>query len=144
MKGFLDRRSKYSSVAMIAALLTRLKYLGAADDSAAYRGAQQRRQGPYQNWLMVQGHTHVPAAVPGVYYNTGTWITTLVVRERKETHLDAFPFLLLYRDASGRRVEEYFTVDTAEGDRSPTVTLHTPESVSELRQRLGYKKLPEG
>ena len=51
---------------------------GAADDSAAYKGALQRRKGDHRDWLVVQGHTHVPAAVPGIYYNTGTWITTLL------------------------------------------------------------------
>ena len=82
VEDFLDRRSKYSDVAALAALISRLKFVGAADDSAAYQGAlERRRQGPYQDWLMVQGHTHMPAAVPGVYYNLGTWITTLVAPE---------------------------------------------------------------
>src|SRR5437588_4933108 len=41
-------------------------------------------------WLMVQGHTHVPAAVPGVYYNNGTWITNLLAPKGKEFHAEAF------------------------------------------------------
>jgi hypothetical protein len=67
LKRFLDPRSKYSDVAALSALLARLKYVGAADDSAAYQGALQRRTAKYRDWLMVQGHTHVPAAVSGVY-----------------------------------------------------------------------------
>jgi hypothetical protein len=39
IEALLDRRSKYSDVAAITALLARFKYLGAADDSAAYKGA---------------------------------------------------------------------------------------------------------
>ena len=66
INGFLDRRAKYSDVAAVAAALSRLKFVGSADDSAAYRGARERRKLPaYADWLMVQGHTHVPAAVPG-------------------------------------------------------------------------------
>ena len=44
IRGFLDRRAKHSDVAAIAAVVSRLKYLGAADDSAAYKGARIRRK----------------------------------------------------------------------------------------------------
>ena len=38
IEGFLDRRSKFSDVAALAALIARLHFLGAADDYAAYEG----------------------------------------------------------------------------------------------------------
>src|SRR5215213_519863 len=111
INGFLDRRARYSDVAAVASLLSRLKFVGSADDSAAYRGALERRQLPaYADWLMVQGHTHVPAAIPDVYYNLGTWIGTLVGRRRHETHIEAFPLLIAYPGPDGRRAEEFFVV----------------------------------
>jgi len=61
INAFLDRRSRYSDVAAVAAALARLKFVGSADDSAAYKGALRRRKAKeYRDWLMVQGHTHVP------------------------------------------------------------------------------------
>ena len=39
VEGFLDRRAKYSDAAEIVAVLARFGYVGAADDSAGYRGA---------------------------------------------------------------------------------------------------------
>jgi len=65
-----------ATAAWLAGLLTRLKFVGAADDSAGYRGALGRRQGRYRDWLMVQGHTHVPAAVPGDGGRSGGQLTT--------------------------------------------------------------------
>jgi hypothetical protein len=142
IRGFLDRRARYSDVALMAALLARVKYLGAADDSAAYRGARERRKGAYRDWLMVQGHTHVPAAVPGIYYNTGTWITTLVAPGGKEAEVTAFPFLLVYLDRDGRRVEEYYTVGEGVGPAKSEATLRSPEDVNELRKSFGYEPIP--
>lgn len=139
IEAFLDRRSKYSDVAMASAVLARLKSLGAADDSEAYKGAQERRTGQYRDWTMVQGHTHVPAQVPGAYYNTGTWITTLVAPKGKEKHVEMFPFLLVYLDKAGKRVEEYFFVDRSGQDQPARATLQSPESVNEFRGTLGYK-----
>jgi UDP-2,3-diacylglucosamine pyrophosphatase LpxH len=142
IEAFLDRRSKYSDVAAVSAVLSRTKFLGAADDSAAYKGAlERRRKGKYRDWLMVQGHTHVPAYVPGVYINTGCWISTLVAPDDKERHVESFPFVLVYQGADGRRVEEYYTADQPTADAIPTATLHTEESVNELRQEYGYQKL---
>jgi UDP-2,3-diacylglucosamine pyrophosphatase LpxH len=137
LKAFLDRRARWSDVAWLGSLLARLKYLGAADDSAAYKGAMRRRRGEYRDWLMVQGHTHVPAAVPGAYYNTGTWITTLVTLDDEERTVDAFPFLLVYAGPDGRRVEEYYIAEEAPG-RRPRVRLQGPESVNECRRAFGY------
>jgi hypothetical protein len=114
-----------------------VKYVGGADDSAAYKGAQRRRRGEYRDWLVVQGHTHVPAAVPGTYYNTDTWITTLVTLGDEERTVDAFPFLLVYAGPDGRRVEEYYIAEEAPGER-PRVRLQTPESVNECRRAFGY------
>jgi hypothetical protein len=88
---------------------------------------------------MVQGHTHVPAAAPGVYYNTGTWITTLVAPGGKEAHLEAFPFLLVYLDERGERVEEYYLVNRPGVGQRHQATLQTPESVNALRKACGYK-----
>ncbi len=137
LKAFLDRRARWSEVAWLGSLLARIKYLGAADDSDAYKGAQRRRRGDYKDWLMVQGHTHVPAAVPGTYYNTGTWITTLVTLDKEEHTINAFPFLLAYPGPDGRRVEEYY-VARAAADERPQVRLQTPESVNDLRREFGY------
>lgn len=138
VKAFLDRRSKYSDVAWLGAALARLKYVGAADDSAAYEGALARRKKDYANWLMVQGHTHVPAFVPGVYANTGSWIATLVELAGKEMHIEKFPFLLVYRGPHGHRLEEFYTASyPAQGARAQLV-LHTPDSVNELRKSYGY------
>lgn len=142
IRAFLDRRAKHSDVAAIASVLARLDYLGAAEDSDAYRGALKRRElKAYRDWLMVQGHTHVPAFAAATYYNTGTWIATLVAPEGEEKHVEAFPFLLVYRDADGRRVEEYYTADQPTPDEAPTAVLHTKESVNELRREYGYDEL---
>lgn len=139
VEGFLDRRSKYSEVAALTALLARFKSIGTADDSAAYEGAQRRRKrGPYRDWLMIQGHTHVPAMVPHVYYNLGTWISTLVAPEGKETQIEAFPFLLVYLDADGRRVEEYYVARRDQAGMTPRVTLQSAQMVNELRGEFGY------
>ncbi len=140
VEAFLDRRAKYSDVAFLAAALARLKYVGAADDSAAYQGALQRRKKKYSDWLMVQGHTHVPAAAPGVYYNLGTWISTLVAVKAKESQLDAFPFLLVYVDPDGRRIEEYFIIEQEVPGATPKAVLQTQESVNALRRTFGYTK----
>jgi UDP-2,3-diacylglucosamine pyrophosphatase LpxH len=139
VEGFLDRRGKYSDVAAMAALVARLKSVGAADDSAAYKGALERRKKKYPDWLMVQGHTHVPAAAPGVYYNTGTWMTTLVAIRGREKLVEAFPFLLVYLDPAGRRVEEYYLV-TRSGPGAPArAVLQSPDTVNPLRKELGYR-----
>ncbi len=140
-KGFLNRRRKYSDVALVASLVAKLKFVGAADDSAAYKGALQRREGKYRDWLMVQGHTHVPAFDAGVYYNTGSWIATLVAPKGEERHLEFFPFLLVYLDRDGRRVEEYYTTGQEKPADPPLTTLHTRQSVEELRRAYGYKEL---
>ncbi len=143
IKGFLDRRARFSDVARLAAVLSRFDYLGAADDRAAYRGAQKRRRRTHPDWLMVQGHTHVPAAVPGVYYNTGSWISTLVAPEGEEEQIESFPFLLVYAGPGGERVEEYFTADEERPGGPARATLHTAESVNELRGRYGYDPMKE-
>jgi hypothetical protein len=141
VKGFLDRRSKYSDLAAAAAVLARFDNVGKADDSAAYKGALQRRKKKWADWLMVQGHTHVPAALPGVYYNLGSWITTLVVEKGKETQIEAFPCLLVYVDPAGRRVEEYFVIRQDAPGVNPKAFLQTPESVNALREEFGYPPL---
>jgi hypothetical protein len=142
IEGFLDRRSKFSDIAWVAATLARLKYLGGADDSDAYQGALTRRKREYRDWLMVQGHTHVPAAVPGVYYNTGTWISSLVAPDGEEKQIEAFPFLLVYLARDGSRVEEYYIGCDATPERPAYARLQTPESVNEFRKEFGYKELP--
>lgn len=142
LNAFLDRRAKYSDVAAVAAALSRLKFVGSADDSAAYDGALKRREAKgHRDWLMVQGHTHVPAAVPGTYYNLGTWTGTLVGRGRRgEAQVEAFPFLLVYPGPGGERVEEYFVVRGPEGGAVPSAVLYSPEMVDELRAEFGYEK----
>jgi UDP-2,3-diacylglucosamine pyrophosphatase LpxH len=138
--GFLDRRSKLSDVAAVSALLARLRYVGAADDRAAYEGALERRKGTYRDWLMVQGHTHVPAAVPGVYYNLGSWTSSLVASGGEEAQIEIFPFLLV-SEVQGRRLEEYFIVRNDESGANPRAFLQTPESVNAVRQVFGYESL---
>jgi UDP-2,3-diacylglucosamine pyrophosphatase LpxH len=142
IRGFLDRRSKYSDTAAVAAVIARLKNVGAADDSAAYQGALTRRKGKWADWLMVQGHTHVPAAVPGTYYNLGSWISTLVEIQGQETQIEAFPCLFVYVDPDGRRVEEYFVIGQDVPGANPQAVLQTPESVNALRATYGYSPLP--
>lgn len=144
IKGFLDRRAKYSDVAALSAILARFDNVGAADDSEAYRGARQRRKkAPYRDWLMVQGHTHVPAIVPDVYYNLGTWIATLVAPEGREKQIEAFPFLLVYLDPNGRRVEEFYVVSVDRPGAAPRAVLQSAESVNALRKTFGYPALTE-
>ena len=69
---------------------------------------------------MVQGHTHVPAAMPEVYYNLGSWIPTLVEIKGKETQIEAFPCLFVYVDPEGKRVEEYFVISQEVPGRTHT------------------------
>jgi len=143
LKGFLDRRSKYSDAALLAAVLARFTDIGAADDSDAFKGALRRRKTKaYRDWLMIQGHTHVPALVPGVYHNTGTWISTLAAPGGKERLIDAFPFVLVYLDRGGERVEEYYLATRPAPGAEPRVALQSPESVNELRRSFGYKDAP--
>lgn len=140
IQAFFERRARYSKAAWLSAWLSEMKSFGAADDSAAYKGALERRQGPQRDWLMVQGHTHVPAAVPGVYYNLGTWISTLVAPRGKEKQLEVFPFLMVYLDGAGQRVEEYYLAREPEEGGRPRVVLQTEDSINALRKELGYNK----
>jgi|GEM_PF-4721365 len=140
-KKFLDRRGAWSDIALIAALLVRLESVGTADDSAAFKGACSRRQGRFENWLMVQGHTHVPAAVPGVYYNTGAWIDTLVDLEGEESLVEDYPFLLVYRGADGRRVEEYYTAGYVAPGAFPRVRMEDQATVNARRVSYGYQPI---
>ncbi len=140
IEGFLDRRSKWSDIAMLAAVIARLRFLDAADDYAAYQGALTRRKKSHPNWLMAQGHTHVPAFVPGVYYNTGSWISTLVAEKGAERHLEIFPLLLVYLDRNGARHEEYYTVRLSGPQQTPIVRLETAESIDAIRKEYGYQR----
>lgn len=144
LDAFLKRRRKHSDVALVASVASKVKFLGAADDSAAYKGALSRQAGPHHDWLMVQGHTHVPAFAAGVYYNTGSWIASLVAPKGREQHLEVFPFLLLYTDRQGRRVEEYYTTGQEQPADVPLATLHTQESVNQIRRVYGYDELTAG
>ncbi len=141
VKAFMQRRAKYSDLAALTAVLARFKRFGLAEDVAAYKGAQQRRKGEYADWLMVQGHTHVPAALPGVYYNLGTWMTTLVAPKGKEALVEAYPFLLVYAGAAGRRVEEYYFVRRDAPGAAARAVLQTPDTVNEQRREFGYPDL---
>jgi hypothetical protein len=140
IEGFLDRRKKLSDVALLAAAVARLHFLGAADDRAGYEGALSRRKKHYRDWLMVQGHTHVPAFVPDVYYNTGSWIATLVEMEGKERHIEVFPFLLVFAGDGGARTEEYYTVRDLDRGQTATLQLEDKGSIDALRRSLGYAK----
>ncbi len=141
IKGFLDRRAGASDMAALAAALARLDYLGAADDRAAYNGAVKRRK-TLPDYLMAQGHTHVPAYVPGVYCNTGAWIASLVAPGGKESLIESFPFLLVCEGPDGNRVEEFFTVSEDETGGRARASLHTAASVNELRKEYGYEPIP--
>ncbi len=140
IEGFLDRRSKLSDVALLAATVSRLHFLGAADDYAGYEGALARRKQLYREWLIVQGHTHVPAFVPGVYYNTGSWIPTLVALNGKEDHIEAFPFLLAFLNDDGTRQEEYYTVRDADRGQNAIIRLEDKDSIDALRKSYGYER----
>ncbi len=140
IEGFLDRRSKLSDVALLGAAISRLHFLGAADDYAGYEGALARRKKLYRDWLVVQGHTHVPAFVPNVYYNTGSWIPTLVEMKGQESHIEAFPFVLLTTDAEGKRIEEYFTVRDPGRGQQARIQSEDKDSIDALRRSYGYEK----
>ena len=60
-----------------------------------------------------------------VYYNLGTWISTLVAPEGKEKQIEAFPFLLVYIGRDGRRVEEYYIVYRDPPGAAPRAVLQT-------------------
>ena len=140
IEGFLDRRAKYSDAAALAAAPDPAQVPGRGGRLSGVQGGMERRKGEYRDWLMVQGHTHVPAAVPGVYYNLGTWISTLVATGGKEAQVDAFPFLLVYADPAGRRVEEYYVIQRDKPGATPKAVFQSPESIGELRQTFGYPK----
>jgi hypothetical protein len=65
----------------------------------------------------------------------------MVAPRGKEALVEAFPFLLVYRDGSGKRVEEYFIVGRAGPGERPRATLQSPASVNMLRATLGYAAL---
>ena len=112
--------------------------IGPPDDSGGVIGARMRRRGArFTNWLMVQGHTHVPCAIPRVYYNTGTWTPALVAPANVEVVLRAFPFLLVYHQPGRGRVEEYYTLNFPFGQR-PQALRRNAASVRALRTGLGY------
>jgi hypothetical protein len=86
--------------------------------------------------------SHLAPVGPGVYYNTGTWISTLVAPGGEEKQVEAFPFLLVYLGKNGSRVEEYYIACDAAPERPAYARLQTPESVNEFRKEFGYKELP--
>jgi UDP-2,3-diacylglucosamine pyrophosphatase LpxH len=91
-------------------LLQAAGFVGHADDSFCLKGARwMQAGGNYAGWLMVHGHTHIPVAVPNIYYNTGTFTATIVL-PGNETLIEQLPFLFLYHDGTGARKEEFYTV----------------------------------
>ncbi len=83
----------------------------------------------------------MPAYVPGVYANTSSWITTLVASKGEERCLEVFPFLLVYRDRTSQRVEEYFTARPTDQGEGTHAVLETPDSVTPLRTLYGCSEL---
>jgi hypothetical protein len=55
--------------------------------------------------------------------------------------VEAFPFLLIYQDQEGRRIEEFYLVGGSATGSQPQAHLQTTETVSTLRKTLGYRPL---
>jgi hypothetical protein len=122
-----------------AATLAIQNFGGQADDISGLVGGLLRRIIPrFLGWLQVQGHTHIPCAIPTVYYNTGTWTSYLVAAGGVESILDRFPFLLVYLNpATGVRVEEFLIIEFR-GAR-PIAVLTGRGRANRLRTRVGYR-----
>ena len=56
--------------------------------------------------------------------------------------IESFPFLLVYENPNGGRVEEFFTVSEDETGGPARASLHTAASVNELRNEYGYEPMP--
>lgn len=133
---FPNIASAAAAKSFFVGLLAAMGFAGQPDDSSGYIGAQwMRSAGPYKDWLMVQGHTHVPVAIPRVYYNTGTFTPTLVV-PGNETLIEAFPFLLTM-DVNGQRREEFRTAQAINN----TSVLRNRAAVNRLREHV-FKYAP--
>ena len=129
--------SAAAAKSLFIGLLAGIGFAGQADDRSGYAGAQwMRTAGAYKGWLMVQGHTHVPVAIPRVYYNTGTFTPTLV-RPGNETLIEAFPFLLVM-SVNGNRREEFRTAQAV----SNSSMMRNRAAVNRLRKHVfGYDPL---
>jgi UDP-2,3-diacylglucosamine pyrophosphatase LpxH len=140
-KAFFNRRAAVGKLANWINWLLKLPvlqgFIGQADDTANKNGALAKRsKPPYNGWLMVQGHTHVPVVMPKTYYNTASWLQTLLCPAAAETTLDVFPFLIVWLK-NGVRQEEYFTVNfPAFGP--PKVIRRTRAGINALRGAFGY------
>jgi len=130
------------AAAINAADLAARIFGGLPNDFQGVTGALRRfLSARFFQWLQVQGHTHIPLALPSYYYNTGTWTPYIITAGGVETILETFPFLLVYLNpATGRRTEEFFLVQFAAGGRA-TATLSSRARVNRLRVRLGYRRL---
>ena len=140
-------RQMRNKVLPFLAFLAGLGGLNVADDTSVYRGATRRlRRGRFAGWLTVQGHTHIPIAVPGVHYNLGTWITHLTRRKARgrtvEDTFEFWPFLIVYKDPqTGARVEEYFTLNLTPRGRAVLIKRNVL-GVNNLRGILGHRPPP--
>ena len=137
----LATRILFPTVAALvdAATLALRAFGGQADDISGLIGAVVRRLIPgFIGWTQVQGHTHIPVAIPLTYYNTATWTPYIVTAAGNESILERFPFLMVYRNpTTGVRVEEYFIVEVRGGRR--LAVLSNRARVNRLRRRLGYR-----
>jgi hypothetical protein len=95
----------------------------------------------YPGWLVTQGHTHVPVMDPNKFYNTGTWIDTVLFRQGagvgvQETILRVFPFLIVFRDTAGKRSEHFFTVNVPDSGQA-IIARRSRAMINRLRTALG-------
>lgn len=133
--------------------LARLKGFNSADDLEGFRQAiQVRLQRRFFNWITVQGHTHIPIAIPTVHYNTGSWLSTVVYVKRApllpflrefEAVFDWLPFLLVYNDPNTNPVvrrEEFYTLEGM--PQANRLTLRNQAGVNEIRRRMGHPSAP--
>jgi UDP-2,3-diacylglucosamine pyrophosphatase LpxH len=112
------------------------------------RGALFRTLIKYPDYLMVQGHTHVPVSIPGSFYNTGTWtphvkvlkdvrhslLTGINKRPDAESFNSINPFLLVYKkDGDANRTEEFYTVNQTGKNEQGKIALRNQQSINELR-----------
>ena len=66
-------------------------------------------------------------------------VVRIVKPAGKEAQVEAYPFLLVYVDPDGRRVEEYYIIRQDTPGATPHAVLQSPESVNALRQVFGYR-----
>lgn len=136
---YLGRRSRKPVVRHAYGLIKSAiqRFIGAADDRGVMEGGlARRREDGFGDWLVVHGHTHIPVALPGSYYNTASWTSQIVMdADGREQLVERFPLLVVSGDGQDR-TEEYLVVE--EGPGEPVVRTYEPADVEAWRSLLGY------